>query len=912
MSDVNKHLTSGFEEANSVSGMQSINKSFMAQTTSDKVSKTNRKTNNALESTLDIPRIYAYTEEQYKDKVWSGGYEKREGKGLIKVGYTTRQDVKVRIYEAHGTNKPTDEVTILLDQPAINNNGRFFMDHDVHKILENKFKAHRFNGTEWFECTIEEVVAAVKELQTGVEQISGRTNTFGPRDEQEEAIQKTCSYFANNSKELNDGRAPHFLWNAKMRYGKTFTSYQMAKRMGWKRILVITYKADTKQAWKDDLAEHVDFAGWEFVDADMFKGIKPEQRQIIEEKYFNLDKPVVMFVTFQDALGYDKDGGAKEAHKFLHDTQWDACFLDEYHFGSHRDKAKGFVDGTPTMDEIFEGDESEAKEFNDYGFSEESISLTINNYLYLSGTPFRQLANGDFTEDQIFAFTYTDEQKKKQEYSHMGDESPYAELPDMTMLTYKMPESIANIAIKEGLNEFDLNLFFKANKVLDDEGKQKKNEHGHLMYKFEHEQNVQDWLNLIVGANLPQTAQEVMDKEKAPQPLSDVRLLNVLKHMIWFLPNIASVNAMEQLLLKQTSILKDYLPVVTAGNRGGSGAKAIKTVKDAIGANDRTITLTCGKLTTGVSIKEWTAIFMLRSLSTPEGYFQSAFRVQTPWVIKRADGSGKVIVKRRCYVFDWAPNRALRQISDYAARLNSVSKETSTEQKVEEFLNFFPVLCYDGYQMQELEASSLLEIVSTGTTHSMLARRWQSAHLINLNADVLRNILSNSKLIEKIEQVEAFRGIGKQAEGIVAREERLNKAKREGTVTKEAAKKERDEINKERRTIRDKLLKFLTRIPAFMYLTDKREATLEDVIMGDIEPALFKRVTGLEKEDFSMLKDAGVFNPKIMDEAIWAFRKFEEGSLEYAGNSHLSEKVGGFLSGSVIDRDKLDKFDGGF
>lgn len=873
------------------------------------------KTNKALDASLEIPRIYAYTEEQYKDTVWLGGYERREGKGLIKVGYTTRQDVNIRVAEAQGTNKPsTEPYIILLDQPAIDSNGNFFMDHEVHNILEQKFKAHRIVGTdpvtnkdkktEWFECTIEEVLAAVKEIQTGIEQISGRTNSFGPRQEQSDAITKTCTYFRANTKESNDGHAPHFLWNAKMRYGKTFTSYKVAQEMGWQRVIIITYKADTKQAWKDDLNQHVDFLGWEFIDADMFKNLTPEQRQALEEHYSNLNKPVVMFATFQDALGTDSNGTPKVAHKFLHDTHWDACFLDEYHFGSHREKAKDFVDGkTASIDEIFEGDSSEIKEFNEYGFSEETISLNIDNYLYLSGTPFRQLANGDFTEDQIFAFTYTDEQKKKAEFRHMGDDSPYAELPDMAMLTYKMPESIAHIAVKEGLNEFDLNLFFKANKVLDDNGDPMRNEQGNLMYVFEHEQSVQDWLNLIVGANMPETAQDVMDREKAPQPLADVRLLNVLNHMVWFLPDIASANAMEQLLLKQTSVLGGYYPIVVAGNRGGSGAKAIKTVKDAIGSHQKTITITCGKLTTGVSIKEWTAIFMLRSLSTPEGYFQSAFRVQTPWVIKRADGSGKVIVKRQCYVFDWAPNRALRQISDYAARLNSVNKEASTEQKVEEFLNFFPVLCYDGYQMEELEASSLLEIVSTGTTHSMLARRWQSAHLVNLDAGVLKNILNNKNLLEKIESVEAFRGIGKQAEGIIAKEDRLNKAKRDNGELTPSEQKEKKEVNNERRTIREKLLKFLTRIPAFMYLTDERETTLEDVIMGDIEPALFKRVTGLDKEDFAMLKDAGVFNPKIMDEAIWAFRKFEEASLGYAGNAHLTEKIGGFAT--AIDRDSL-------
>jgi hypothetical protein len=851
---------------------------------------------------LSVPRIYAYTEPQYKDTPWQGGYEKREGVGLIKVGYTTRQDVNIRVVETQGTNKPTSEpYELILDQPAIDNNGNCFMDHDVHKILEEKFKAHRIIGkdaegkpkkTEWFECTFEEVLAAVKELQTGVEQISGRTNSFGLRSEQKEAVDITADYFKENSKKII-GKAPHFLWNAKMRFGKTFSAYKLAEKMNYQRIVIITYKADTKASWKQDLESHVDFQGWAFIDADIFKNKTPQERAALEDYYAKLEKPVVMFVTFQDALGTNKDGFPKEAHKFLNETSWDLCILDEYHFGSHREKARAKVQGEydSPLDELVFSDDSEAKEFDDLGFSEDTVSLQVDNYLYLSGTPFRQLANGDFTEDQIFGYTYTDEQLKKAQHSHLGDNSPYAELPTMCMLTYKMPESIAHIAVKEGMNEFDLNTFFKAKEVKDENGKSFKNK----VYKFENERNVQDWLNLIVGSSLPETAADIMDREKAPQPFSDTRLLNALRHMLWFLPDIASVNAMEQLLLKQTSVLGDYTPIVVAGSRGGSGSKALKTVKDGIAEYPRTITLTCGKLTTGVSVKEWTAIFMLRSLSTPESYFQAAFRVQTPWVIKRPDGSGKVIVKRICYVFDWAPNRALNQISNYSARMNSVDKSTSTEQKVEDFLNFFPVLCYDGYKMEQLEASSLLEIVSTGTSHSMLARRWQSPQLVNLNLDVLRRLLNDKDLVAKLEGIEAFRNLGKQAQGIINKEERLNSARKEKRELTESEKKEKKEVKKEKNTLRDKLIKFLTRIPAFMYLTDKREASLEDVILN-LEKGLFKKVTGLDTSDFKMLKDLGVFNAKLMDEAIWSFRKFEEPSLGYAGNAHLSEKVGGFSS----------------
>lgn len=908
MSKINKHLTS--KPNPNVISMQKADPSFMASTTNESGKPTVVAQGSPIVP-LNAPRIYAYTEPHYKDLVWEHGYEPREGVGRIKVGFTTRQDVNIRVVESLGVGKPTNEpYDLLLDEAAIASDGSYFMDHDVHKILTEKFKAYRFPNTEWFECTIEEVKAAVRELQTGESVSPERLNNFPMREEQEEAVTFTHDYFENNSIEKT-GKAPHILWNAKMRFGKTFGTFQLANRGGYKRALVLTYKADTKPAWRADLESHQDFKDWVFIDASIFKNKTEQERKALEEYYHNLDKHILMFVTFQDALGTNKDGTPKEAHAFLRNETWDICILDEYHFGSHRDKAKDYFQGPAAIDEILEGDPTESKAFDDYGFDEETISLNIKRFLYLSGTPFRQLANGEFSEDQIFDYTYADEQTKKAKYAHMGDKSLYAELPQMCLMTYKMPEEIAHIATDEGLNEFDLNTFFKAKAVKDSFGVHLKNEEGRPMYVFEHEEYVQAWLNTIRGAFVPKNAQEVIDRENAPQPLADIRLVNALRHMVWFLPNIASVNAMEALLKKQTGIYSDYIPVVVAGSRGGSGADALDTVKDAITKDPfktKTITLTCGKLTTGVSVKEWTAIFMLRSLSTPESYFQSAFRVQTPWVIHSKDGNNKTIVKEKCYVFDWAPTRALRQISDYSSRLSS-TKKTSTEQQVEEFLNFFPVLCYDGYQMQQLEAGSLLEIVSTGTSHSMLARRWQSPHLVNVGLESLKNLMNNKELVAKLENIEGFRNLGKDLEGIVSKEERLNKVKKEKGEHTPAEKKEKDENAKVRKTIKEKLIKFLTRIPAFMYLTDEREATLEDIILN-LEPELFRSVTGLETEDFSMLKDAGVFNAKAMDEAIWAFRRFEEGSLGYAGNAHLTEKVGGFET--IISREDLDKYDGGF
>lgn len=307
-------------------------------------------------------------------------------------------------------------------------------------------------------------------------------------------------------------------------------------------------------------------------------------------------------------------------------------------------------------------------------------------------------------------------------------------------------------------------------------------------------------------------------------------------------------------------------------------------------------TLSCGKLTTGVTVKPWTGIFMLRNLSSPETYFQAAFRVQSPWEVTTDKGQKKII-KKECYVFDFALNRALRQISDYSCRLNI--HEGNPEKKVAEFINFLPVIAYDGSSMRQINAGDILDIAMAGTSATLLAKRWESVLLVNVDNETLSRLIANKDAMDALMKIEGFRSLNSDIETIIAKSEKVKKAKKEGT--KDLTPKQKKELSDEekeykskRKQIQEKLIKFATRIPVFMYLTDYRERCLKDVIT-QLEPGLFKKVTGLSVKDFELLVSLGVFNDSLMNDAVYKFKRYEDASLSYTGiNRHEGEDRGGW------------------
>ncbi|MBL8810811.1 MAG: hypothetical protein JNM43_11590, partial [Planctomycetaceae bacterium] len=375
------------------------------------------------------PRIYAYS---IADAAHAG---------QLKVGQTTR-NVKQRVAEQLKTAS-IKNYRIELDESAARDDGSIFTDHDVRAALvKKKFEKVEL---EWMRCTVADVQTVLTELRTGQKLTGLRHETFPMRLEQAEAVEKTNAYYQSIWAE-NKKAVPRFLWNAKMRFGKTFTTYQLAKKLGAKRVLVVTFKPAVEDAWQTDLESHKDFDGWQYLSRN--SGRDPSQ--------VSTKMPLVYFGSFQDLLGRDTAGNIKPKNEWLHTVNWDLVVFDEYHFGAWRDTAK----------ELFEGEEEavakrEAKIEYAAGLEDMNEDLSVLSereteflpiktkaYLYLSGTPFKALATGEFIEEQIFNWTYTDEQRAKEEFNthHPGKRNPYGSLPQLRLLTYQMPDELIAIA----------------------------------------------------------------------------------------------------------------------------------------------------------------------------------------------------------------------------------------------------------------------------------------------------------------------------------------------------------------------------------------------------------------------------------------------------------------------------------
>ena len=809
------------------------------------------------------PRIYAYA---IADAAHAG---------LLKVGQTTR-DVALRVAEQLKT-AAIKNYTIELDELAEREDGSIFSDHEVRAALVKK--GFQNPELEWVRCSVGDVKTVLAELRTGQRYSGTHHENFGMRAEQAEAVGKTFDYYQSIWAE-DANAAPRFLWNAKMRFGKTFTAYQLAKKIKAKRVLVLTFKPAVEDAWQTDLENHVDFDGWQYLSRS--SGSDPTQ--------IDKHKPVVYFGSFQDLLGRDATGNIKPQNTWLHTVNWDLVVFDEYHFGAWRDTAKELFEGE---DDTVAKKEAKLEYAGDLdGVNEELtvlagkesdfLPITTRAYLYLSGTPFKALATGEFIEEQIFNWTYTDEQKAKAAFAaeHPGQRNPYGALPQMRLLTYQMPDELLAVASGGEFDEFDLNAFFEATGT-------------GAAAEFKHKSDVQKWLDIIRGGHTAQSAELLKAGTRPPFPYSDVRLLPYLQHSFWFMPSVAACHAMANLLAeKQNPFWHGYKVIVAAGTAAGLGLAALPPVREAIGSgfDSQTITLSCGKLTTGVTVPQWSSILMLRNLKSPETYFQAAFRVQSPWSIKNPNGDNpneEEILKPVCFVFDFAPTRALRQLCEYGIGLSP--NEANPEKAGKDLVAFLPVLAFNGAIMTQIDAGGILDIAMAGTSATLLARKWESALLVNVDNGTLQRILDSPEAMAAIERIEGWRTLGDNViETIINKSEKVkalkNKAKEKDLTAKE--KKDLSEAEREykskRKQIQEKLVKFATRIPAFMYLTDFRENTLQDVITR-LDSDLFLTVTGLTVQDFHLLVRLKVFNTEQMNQAVFAFRRYEDASLRYTG-----------------------------
>ena len=551
-----------------------------------------------------------------------------------------------------------------------------FRDYDFHKYLTNKQNIERKPKTEWFKTdavTSKNHFRDFKENHGILTEMEG-VEDYELRDEQEEAARKTADYFDNHKlvKILKKDKAPEFLWNAKPRFGKTLTAYDFCKRVNAKNVLILTNRPAIADSWYNDYAKFVGTeGGFYFVSqVDVFKRNPQKYKHVLTRDEFTraVSKNrlgCIEFISLQDLKGAKAFGGDREKLREVSELDWDVLILDEAHEGVETDKT-------------------------DVALERIKRRFTLN----LSGTPFKMLASDKFPEEAIFNWTYADEQERKREFAEKGVENPYEDLPKLNLFTYQMSDMMGAkadagtlIDDEETQYYFDLNEFFKTN----DSG------------YFEHLDDVKKFLDTLTDENCKK------------YPFSTKELRNQLKHTFWLLNRKASAEALKK-LLNHHSVFKEYKVVLAVGNgdEESENQKAITEVREAIKNNDKTITLSVGQLTTGVTIPEWTAVLMLCSMRSPALYMQAAFRAQNPCLF--LDKDGKTYRKDNAYVFDFDPARTLTIVEtiandQYRDTAGGTGDSEKRKKHVLELLNFFPVVGEDDNgEMIELDAEKVLAI----------------------------------------------------------------------------------------------------------------------------------------------------------------------------------------------------------
>lgn len=606
-----------------------------------------------------IPQCYAYTTPciSYHE-------------GWTKIGFTER-DVETRIREQ------TQTAGIKYDLKWHKNalyEGSYetFTDKDFHGYL-NKLGVKRQPNTEWFEIEPNLAKNYFNDFREnkGVLESNEDPIPYALRREQDDAVKKTIEYFKNN---LHG----EFLWNAKPRFGKTISAYDLCMKMGFKNILIVTNRPAIANSWYEDYLKFVGAnSGYYFV--SHVAALEGKKHVITREGFLDLDidkvRGSIEFVSLQDIKGSKYFGGDPNLDKLKELSNrrdekgnrigilWDILIIDEAHEGVDTYKS-------------------------DIAFD----NIDRNYTLHLSGTPFKALANDKFPQDAIYNWTYADEQRAKRDWDLASEEeNPYYPLPKLNLFTYQMSEIVRD-NIKEGIEidgewenyAFDLNEFFKTR------------ENG----KFYYEDDVDKFLDALTS----------MEKF----PFSTPELRKELKHTFWLMDRVDSAKAMGK-KLRENPVFSDYEIVIAAGDGklddDEEFEKSYDKVVKAIRENDKTITLSVGQLTTGITIPEWTGVLMLSNVKSPSLYMQAAFRSQNPCLFVE---DGKTLRKENAYVFDFDPARTLTIFEEFA---NDLSSETSRgrgdsdrrKSQVKELLNFFPVYGEDDNgEMIPLDAEKVL------------------------------------------------------------------------------------------------------------------------------------------------------------------------------------------------------------
>lgn len=617
------------------------------------------------------PSIYAYVIPEYPRR-----------SGWVKIGYTDRE-VEKRITEQSRTIGV--DTKTLWSHVARFNTGQFFKDYQFHSYL-SKHGIKRESGKEWFHF------GAGKEMESENLFINFTFQKYDDvqkdlkvsyilREEQKDAVQKTLAFASIKPN-------GEFLWNAKPRFGKTLATYDLARRLPAKRVLIVTNRPSIANSWFDDFKKFISWqTEYKFVsESTSINSNEPLSR--VEYNAHHNNHPEagqIAFLSLQDLKGSVYFGGVYDKLYWVVQERWDLLIIDEAHEG---------VDTFKT----------------DVAFDKIDRKFT----LHLSGTPFKAIAKGKFRDDQIYNWSYEDEQKAKHCWDpNREEENPYRALPQLNMLTYQMSQAITDEvnrgAILDGTEvdyAFDLNEFFSTK----DDG------------LFVYEKDVIKWLDSLTT--------------NAKYPFSTEELRNELKHTFWILERVASAKALSK-LLKSHTLFKEYEIVLAAGDGRiddeSENLTSLFRVNSAIKKNDKTITISVGQLTTGVTIPEWTAVLMLSNMQSASQYMQAAFRAQNPHEWEETVNEKTIIYqKQNAYVFDFAPERTLLIFDEFANNLNTLTSSgggtlEDRKKNIKKLLNFFPIIGEDSKGvMKELDVNDVLTIPRTIKATEVVRRGFMS------------------------------------------------------------------------------------------------------------------------------------------------------------------------------------------
>lgn len=661
-----------------------------------------------------------------------------------------------------------------------------FLDSKVHEVLlSSGIKKERFDTdrkqNEWFRTDLESAknaIKAVKEgrMYLGQSEISQGKSPVVFRPEQKEAIEKTVAQFKKSNR---------VLWNAKMRFGKTLSALEVVKRMNAKRTIIFTHRPVVSDGWFDDFSKI-------FYDTDNYLfGSKHKDKGVSLEELEKSGKSYVYFASIQDLRGSDLVGGKFDKNEEVFKTIWDYVIIDEAHEGTKTELGNNI-----------------------------KFSLVEKNtkVLELSGTPFNLME--DYDEKEIYTWDYVMEQRAKREWDkiHLGDPNPYEELPELNIFTYSLGKLFAHsdyIDLED--KAFNFKEFFRTwtGDV--------RNDRKHLpedteIGEFVHKEDILSFLNLITKS----------DKD-SNYPFSTEKYRDFFRHSLWIVPGVKEAKALSAIMKKHSvfgSGLFEIVNVAGDGDEEQQTRDALDAVRKAIGKEpdkNYTITLSCGRLTTGVSVPEWTAVFMLSgSYSTSAAnYLQTIFRVQTP-----ANISGKL--KEKCYVFDFAPDRTLKMVAE-ASKISSKAGQTSADDRkaIGEFLNFCPVIAIDGTKMQQYDVAGMLEQLKKAYTDRVVKNGFDDKHIYNdellkLDGLALDEFKALKEIVGASKQTMKSGDVDINNQGLTNEEyeqlERINKMRKKELT--EADKKFQEEV-KEKRKNRDTAISILRgisiRIPLLVY-----------------------------------------------------------------------------------------------